>query len=263
MSDRRPADRRLYNLQEFSLRSMTQCSAALRALGVGASSLEEVAGRVVRYFYEHMGFSPSPEPACALVRFFKTHPFGALDEGSRRYVVGLLGRQPDIPSTKCLTLMASAGLRPEWNDRTQSKHYKAVPITGDRFSMQFPMFSQLLTQCGVSVDALLPSGHELLVDEHEKSYNVFFVPRAAGSPYVPVQQEFVLRYGIQSVVGFGGLLPSGNLFTVILFTRAEIPRETVELFRTLALAVKVAVLPFDGNRVFAPDARTDTQESTP
>lgn len=120
-----------------------------------------------------------------------------------------------------------------------------------------------MTQFGISVDALLPSGHELLVDEHEKSYNVFFVPRAAGSPYVPVQRESVLRYGIQSVVGFGGLLPSGNLFAVILFTRAEIPRETAELFRTLALAVKVAVLPFDGGRVFAPDAGAKTRESAP
>jgi hypothetical protein len=95
VSNSPPADRRLYNLQEFSLRSITQCSTALRALGVDASSLEEVAGRVVRSFYEHMGFSPPPEPACALVRFFKTHPFVALDEESRRYVVGLLGRAPD------------------------------------------------------------------------------------------------------------------------------------------------------------------------
>ncbi|GIW55159.1 MAG: hypothetical protein KatS3mg082_1563 [Nitrospiraceae bacterium] len=101
------------------------------------------------------------------------------------------------------------------------------------------------------------------MDEREKSDNVFFILRAAGSPYVPVQQEFVLRYGIQSVVGFGGFLPSGNLFAVILFTRAETPRETAELFRTLALAVKVAVLPFDGGGVFVPDARTDTQESAP
>ncbi len=263
MAETPPAARRLSNLREFSLRNIIQCSAALRTLGVGASSLEEVAGRVVRYFYEHMGCSPSPEPACALVRFFKTHPFGSLDEESQRYVADLLGRQPDTPSLKCFTLMASAGLRPEWNDRTQSKRCKAIPITGDRFSMQFPMFSQLLTQLGVSVDALLPSGHELLVDEHEKSYNVFFVPQAAGSPYVPVQQEFVLRYGIQSVVGFGGLLPSGNLFAVILFTRVEIPRETAELFRTLALAVKLAVLPFDGDRVFLPGAGTRTQESAP
>jgi hypothetical protein len=45
---------------------------------------------------------------------------------------------------KCLTLMASAGLRPEWNDRTRSKHYKAIPITDDRFSIQFPMLSQTL-----------------------------------------------------------------------------------------------------------------------
>jgi hypothetical protein len=38
---------------------------------------------------------------------------------------------------------------------------------------------------------------------------------------------------------------------VILFSKVAIPRETAELFRTLALNVKMAVLPFE-SVVFAP-----------
>ena len=34
-------------------------------------------------------------------------------------------------------------------------------------------------------------------------------------------------------------------FVVILFAKVSIPRETAELFRTLALNVKMAALPFD------------------
>jgi hypothetical protein len=41
------------------------------------------------------------------------------------------------------------------------------------------------------------------------------------------------------------MLASGDIFVVILFSKVEIPRDTAELFRTLALNVKMAVLPFD------------------
>jgi len=84
----------------------------------------------------------------------------------------------------------------------------------------------------------------------QKTYNVFHVPEAVGSPYVPEQKEFVIPFGIRSVLGFGGILPSGNFFAVILFAKVPISRETAELFKTVTLAVKLAVLPFDDGRIF-------------
>jgi hypothetical protein len=38
---------------------------------------------------------------------------------------------------------------------------------------------------------------------------------------------------------------------MILFSRVRIPREIAELFKTLSLNVKVALLPFVDRRVFA------------
>jgi hypothetical protein len=61
----------------------------------------------------------------------------------------------------------------------------------------------------------------------------------------------VIPHGIRSVLGFGGVLPSGDLFAMILFSRVRIPREIAELFKTLSLNVKVALLPFVDRRVFA------------
>ncbi|MFM8550852.1 MAG: ATP-binding protein, partial [Nitrospiraceae bacterium] len=75
-------------------------------------------------------------------------------------------------------------------------------------------------------------------------------PEAVGSPYLPGQGQIVVPYGVCSVLGFGGLLPTGSLFTVILFSKVPIPRETAELFKTLALSVKIALLPFDGTADF-------------
>ncbi len=54
----------------------------------------------------------------------------------------------------------------------------------------------------------------------------------------------MLKFGVRSVLGFGGMLPLGDIFCVILFSKVAIPRETAELFRTLALNVKLAALPF-------------------
>ncbi len=94
----------------------------------------------------------------------------------------------------------------------------------------------------------------------QQHYNVFYVPQAVGSPLVPHQDDFVIPCSIQSVLGFGGLLPSGNLFAIVLFSKVPLPRETANLFKTLALSVKLAILPFDGRAVFAAQPSAPLRE---
>jgi hypothetical protein len=112
------------------------------------------------------------------------------------------------------------------------------------------MISRLLGELGVGVDALLRQSPELLVEPEPSSFNVFYVRDAIGSSCIPAQEDFVKAFGIESVLGFGGMLPMRDIFVVILFSRIPIPRETAELFRTLALNVKMAALRFD-EAVFA------------
>jgi len=81
------------------------------------------------------------------------------------------------------------------------------------------------------------------MDMAQTTYNVFYLPEAAGNKYVPAQEDFVIPFGVSSVLGFGGILPSGNLFVIIMFSRVPISPRTAEMFRTLALSVKIAVLP--------------------
>lgn len=57
------------------------------------------------------------------------------------------------------------------------------------------------------------------------------------------------------MLGFGGVLPSGAVLAVILFSTVPISPATAELFKTLALCVKVALVPFDGGAVFAGNKR--------
>lgn len=250
----------MYDLTSFTLRDMIACGQALRKLGEGARSMEETANRTVQYLYRNLGVSQTGEPACALIRLFKTHPFSELGPLRQEAVRTKLGRTPDQPNMKCYALLASAGQLPEWNHADHSKRYRAIPLASPEAVAQLPMFAQLFAQFGVELPTFLSADSSLLVDIHQTSFNVFFVPTALDSPYVPVQEDFVRRYGIQSVLGFGGLLPTGQAFAVILFAKVTIPLETAQLFKTVALSTKLALLPFDGHAVFAPSDRAPAAE---
>ncbi|HKN86522.1 MAG TPA: PAS domain S-box protein [Nitrospiraceae bacterium] len=235
----------MYNLAEFSLHDMTVCSSKLRTLGTGAAGLSDVSNRLVNHLYDHFLDGDTGQQACALIRLFTTQAYGDLSTDRQACAQRLLGAKPAAPDMKCLTLCATAGERPEWNHTDRSQRHKAIPLVGDEFVAQFPMISQLLIQLGVPLGALLRLGPELLVESDEHSFNVFYVPDAIGSPFVPVQHEFVIPYGVRSVLGFGGLLPSGNLFVVVLFAKVFLSRTTADLFKPLALSAKLALLPFD------------------
>jgi hypothetical protein len=240
----------MYNLAQFTLKEMTECGASLRKLGADANSMEEVAGRIVRYLYENLVDGHSGGPSCALVRFFKTHPYDALDDALREFADGMLGAPPTSPTMKCLTLLATAGEREEWNLRDRSSGHKAIPLPSSQAVAQIPMISQLVKQLGLEISALVAEDADLLLDAEQRSYNVFYVADAVGSPHIPAQEDFVVPLGIRSVLGFGGVLPLGDLFSVILFSKTRIPRETTELFKPLALCTKTAVLPFVAGPVF-------------
>ena len=248
----------MYDLAHFTLSDMTQCSSVLRKLPTGATSMEQVAERIVRYLYENLQDEHTLQKSCSLVRFFKTRPYGDLDQDCRRFACEALGRAPRSPAMKCLTLMATAGERPDWNDKKNSRRYRAIPLASEQFVAQFPMFSQLLQQFGIKLRTILEPNSDLLMDWETKTYNVFYVPEALGSPFVPMQETFVVPFGIRSVLGFGSILPSGDLFAVILFSKVHISRETADLFKTLTLSAKLAVLPFDGQSVFPKTAALDS-----
>jgi hypothetical protein len=254
----------MYDLTRFTLGDMTACGAALRKAGAGARSMEETAGRMVRHLYEGLRGPGADAPACPLVRFFKTHAADDLDADLRAWARRALGREPP-PGLKCLLLLATAGDRPEWNSRLTSARHRAVPLAGPEALRQLPMIAQLLGQFGLDPQALLRLDPGLLVDVEQKTYNVFHVPQAHGSEFVPDQEGFVVPYGIRSVLGFGGVLPGRDLFALVLFSRVVIPRETADLFRPLALTAKLALLSFAHGPVFrdpGPEVRGQKSEVT-
>lgn len=240
-----------YNLANFQLSDMLQLGKDLRSLGKSNASMEEAANAVVRHLYYNLADCHGNK-CCALVRCFKTHPFSTLEPALQAVVQSALPfDQPVDPNMRCLTLLATAGEIPAWNDRKKSRGHQAIPLPSVEIVERAPMVSQLIQQMGLDIATVVKPDPALLVDLNQSTFNVFHVLHALDSPYVPAQAEFVGPFGIQSVLGFGGLLPSGELFAVIMFSRVEIPRPIADLFGTLALAVKLVLLPFTKNRVFA------------
>ena len=241
----------MFDLTRFSLRHMTECGAAIRRSAAAASSMEDAASCIVRYLRDHL-VDGDGKPASALIRMYKTHPFADLPATLQQFASGVFGESQELrPTTKCLTLMATAGDLDAWNARQRSSGHQAIPLPSAQVVAQLPMVAQLVRQLGIEVTSLLEADTSFLIDAEQKTYNVFFVPEADGSPFIPAQSQFVVPHGVRSVLGFGGLLHTGDLFAVIVFAKVPIARNTADLFKTLALNVKMAMLPFAAGPVFA------------
>jgi hypothetical protein len=247
----------------------------LSHLGQGAASMEEVADRLVRHLYDSLVAQPDEsddsgtsrrQRACALVRLYKTHAYRDLPVTLMDFVDTAMGGPPPHMGLKCLTLLGTAGDEDDWNRRDASRGHQAIPlVSAELLRARVPMVARLIEQMGVDAQQVINPANPvipvnpvkagsadltLILNRQEHKYDVFYVPEAKGSPYIPAQEQFVLRYGIRSVVGFGGVLPSGDLFAVILFSRMFVPRAMAEEFASLALPVKIALLPFTFRNVF-------------
>lgn len=250
------------DLKSFGLTEMLRCSVALRHAAAGAKSMEEAATRVCRFLYGEFGTVSSAAGAserfgggdCALVRLYKTHPYARLDASLRRFADKALGDAKPRPGMRCLTLLGTAGDEPQWNDRSTSHSHRAIPLPTPRIVEQAPMVAQLIRQFGLDLADVISPSPEFVREMSGRSYGVFHVENAVGSPFIPAQ-DFVERHGIRSVIGFGGSLRSGDIFATLMFSRVEITSEVAERFRTIALDVKSALFNFDDDQVFAAKTR--------
>jgi hypothetical protein len=242
----------MYDLEAFTKEDMSHCAIKLRNLDERSQSMEETANRIVRYLYENLIDARTGESACALVRFFKTHPYGDLDPELQDAAQAILKGRSVYRATKCLTLLATAGDEPYWNDRRESTGHQAIPLIDEDFVYRAPMILQLIQQFGLDVSTVVDTAPTLITKASHKAFNVFYVENAVGSPHIPAQNQFVLPYKVKSVLGFGGMLPSGNLFAVILFSKVSIPLTTANHFKWISAYVRIAIESFDRTKVFNP-----------
>lgn len=239
------------DVANFTVGAMLRAGIAVRRIVRGAESIEAAANCVIQYFYDHCVDSNTGERSCALVRFYKTHPYGALEPEQQLFAERLLGEQSTNDNMRCLALLATAGDEPEWNSRRESTSHQAIPLPSADIVRRAPMIARLIEELGLDIEAVVRGESIPARIGEARTYDVFHVEEAIGSPHIPAQREFVLRYGIESVVGFGGLLRSGELYTVILFSRVRIPKASAARFRAIALDVRSALYALDEAKTWA------------
>lgn len=247
------------SLAHFGLKEMLRCGLDLRKGAGEAATLEELAQGVVRYFYDTCRTQDGSRE-CVLARFYKTHAYGELPAELQTFAQGVLGGAHAAPELQCLILLATAGDKPGWNARQASRGHQAIPLASVQMVDQAPMIAELIRAMGMDVRAVVTPQAELIRGMEGKTFNVFFVPEAAGSPYIPAQ-DFVREYGVRSVLGFGGVLVTGEFYAVILFTRVAIPAESADRFRNVALDLKLAISSSSASDTFGtPSAAAEPVE---
>jgi GAF domain-containing protein len=175
-----------------------------------------------------------------------------------------------------LTLLATSGDHPHWSDRHNSRDHQAIPLSASDVVRRAPLALALLDR----LLGLQPSAEPAPTRPHGNGeapglsarlrdrFDVFHVPEALGSPYVPTP-EFVRDYQIRSAIALGAVLDSGgpdhpdlpgvrntSLYTALLYSRVRIPAETATHFRTLAAAIRLALTPLLTVPLFEPSAPT-------
>ncbi|PIR00130.1 MAG: hypothetical protein COV66_08510 [Nitrospinae bacterium CG11_big_fil_rev_8_21_14_0_20_45_15] len=239
----------MFDLANLQIPGIINLGNKLRKASLGKSCMEDVAQEMVRILYDELVTGENQEKACALVRFFKTHSFNDLEPGQKDFAKNLLPENSDTDNLKCLTLVATAGEKPEWNSRAESRSHKSIPLFSAEIVKKFPMISGLYKQMGFDISNVIQPDLEFIANEIDKNYSVFFISNAKGSPSIPDQENFVIPHGIKSVIGFGGLYPTGDVFSVILFTKTIFSKEVADLFQILGIYIKIVTLPYH-QRVF-------------
>jgi hypothetical protein len=210
----------------------------------GSAALEDAAQRYMSVLYESLTES------VVLARFFATVPFGELPGRNREFVMDLVtsvGMADEIKDeTLVLSLLGTRGLKPDWNDRLQSRGHVGIPLVSSSFIDRIPMMSRLLKQLGAGIDWIDSNDTELVARTFENLSGVFHVRDAktetdSQGRKIIAAQDFVEAEGIKTVFGIGGCYMGTLLFfTTVVFLRDYFEKDAAEKFMIQAGKFKAA-----------------------
>ena len=229
-------------LARLDVDDVVALSRGVRTAAASAGSMAEAAQGITEHVRRRLVLDDGSTPACPLVRSYATVRADRLPDELRALAAAqvsadLGGRVP------CLTLLGTAGTEPAWCDRERSAGHRTIPlVSAAEVDRTVPMVAGLLAQLDVDVDHIVDLQPAEALVLHHRDYGVFHVPEAAGSPLIPAQ-DFVAAYGVRSVVGCGGALPSGELFALVVFSAVPVDERGAALFRTLAYGIKAGLVP--------------------
>jgi hypothetical protein len=211
----------------------------------GFSSHEQVSQTIAESLYHE--FRTGDEHELALVRIYRLTPVKSLPPELRAQV--------SDDEQYVMALTGTYGMLESWCDRRTSVNHKVISIKQIAVRSLIPMFEEVLVN-GMKVDfqRLYETGD--IVASTKGFAGQFYVPDVSQSPHhIPAQEEFVKPYGIQSEVGFGGLIGDGpnsvSLYTLFAFSRFPISTEAATHFFALRPHLGTALATHSGQTIFA------------
>jgi hypothetical protein len=199
----------------------------------GCTTLEEAAQRFCDLFYG--AFTDT-----TLVRVFGTVPLGRLGRRELAFIDALIAREPRPmrlgQNDPVLTLFGTRGIEPAWCSREASTGHLAIPLASEEFVAEIPMLARLLSELGFGSLGARNGSWQFVSRVPAGSDGLFFVGDARtatderGRLIIPAA-EFVERYHVRSVFGFGGEVAGQSMMlSTIVFSRGVLAREEAAAF---------------------------------
>lgn len=228
----------MIDVARWSLNDAVGVCARLRREASEAPSLENAAGRIVRALRLLIARSEHQSDV-VLARLFLTQRRADLPDGVR-------APADCPPDGLVLALLGTDGDLPAWCDPRRSAAHQAISLADGAAVANAPMVAALVSDLGLDLDRLR-GGHG---GAQDGEFEIFHVEQAGGSARVPAQ-DFVREHGVGSVVGFGGSLATGEVFTVVLFLRCNLSARAAELFKPVAVTCQLILASLLHTPVFA------------
>jgi len=202
----------------------------------------------------------------ALVRIFATVRFHELSGFDRlKCIEHAAARGADhalTGKTNVLSLMATRGVKPEWDDRRESREHLSIPLVSTTFAESIPMIASLMKEIGIGTDWIDIEEPQIIVHNRGRTAGMFYVEDARASTdakgrLVVPAQEFVEEQKLKTVFGVGGAYPNGTFISIIFFTRATLSRHDIERFLPLVHAFKAGTMSTVSGRNFFEPAESE------
>ncbi len=211
-----------YSINTISEENIRSLESDLLQATNSEESMEAAAQRLARTCFERF-VQEDGASEFVLARVYRTISFSSLPPEMQKVV---LEQETNPQERKFLCLLGTHGIEEQWCRRGMSENYQVQAVPQQ--ASESPMFSALFEELGIDPISLEANSG--------RSNSYFHVPEAKGAAAIPAQEGFVDKYGIRSVVGFGGSLPGGDMYAVLGFTRVSVLQAQAQKISQLSQA---------------------------